>query len=177
MRKFKFLFLLILLISIMFFIIAFRSEAVDLHMTAYLFAKDGSAQRSFPVTIQGKIRDDRDHELIAYLYLDIDFPDDFCYTIPTPDTSVPAYKGTELRGGDPNNLRTCVFVYNKEANTMSSANYVINVKQGYFLAQWCEDGSYLVASADPTIPFSDVIAFFQPYCELWGVPSEEQDSP
>lgn len=177
MRKFKFLILLILLISIMFFIIAFRAETVDLHMTACLFAKDGSAQRSFPVTIQGKIRDDRDHDLRVYLYLDIDFPDDFCYTIPASDTGAHAFKGTELRGGDPNNLRTRVSVYNKEANTMSSANCVINVKQGYFLAQWSEDGSYLVASADPNIPVSDVIAFFQPYCELWGVASAEQDSP
>lgn len=174
MRKCLLLILCILLIGAVFFIWFFRPKTVDWNMTAHMFTQDGTAESSFPITIAGRIQDDRDNEKLAYLYLSIDFPDDFRYTIPSSDDANPGYKGTEFKDGNPDNLRTSDVFYNKETNTIGSLRYVINAELGYFLAYWPDDGSYLVAATDPDVTVSEVIAHFQPYCdELWGISNGE----
>lgn len=170
MRKCLLLILCILLIGAVFFIWFFRPETVDWNMTAHLFTQDGTAESSFPITITGKIQDDRDNEKRVDLFLDIDLPDDFRYTIPGPDGGDSARKGsTMFKDGDPNDLYSGGLAYDKEANSLSALYYAINAELGYFLAYWPDDGSYLVAATDPDVTVSEVIAHFQPYCdELWG---------
>ena len=143
---------------------------MDWNMTAYLYSTDGTVKNSFPITVQGKIKDDEKRENSAYLFLDIDLPKDFRYSFADPgDNGWPAWDGTELKEGDSNDLRTAVFTYDAETNSSSDCQLLINAKLGYFVAYWPEGNCYLVAAKDPDVQAADVIAHFEAYFDVWNV--------
>lgn len=147
---------------------------IDWSMTTYLFAADGTAETSFPITIKGRIKDMEDSQLLVNLLLEIDFPEDFRYRHVVPDTGDIGWNGTELKDGDPDDVRVATHTYDCEANKPAICHYLINPELGYFLACWPnDDGSYLVAAADSNVTTADVLAHFQPYCELLGISAGE----
>lgn len=169
MKKYWILIICVLFVAAAIIVWITGPVRVDWNMTAHLIAADGTAERSFPITIQGKIRDSKHSEKMVDLFLDIEVPRDFRYWFISSDSGNPAWKGTELKGGNPDDLRASDDTYDTETNRPRLCHYLINVKLGYFLAYWPDDGSYLVAATDPEVKTADVIAHFRTYCELWGI--------
>lgn len=173
MRKYWILIICLLLVIAGIIVWITGPISVDWSMTAYLIAADGTIESSFPITIQGKIRDSKKIENMADLFLDIEVPKDFRYSFGNSDDALPAWNGTEFEGGNPNDLRTVSSTYDKETNWTSNCYYVINPELGYFVAYWPDEGFYLVAATDTDVKTSDVIAHFHLYFDAWGISAGE----
>lgn len=139
--------------------------SVNWSMTAYLVGPDGSVQKSFPMTVQGKIEQG---ETVSYLRVEITTPEDFSYSFVIPDPNgYISQKEDFFRDGD---YRMGGFCYNKEDNDGAGFDGMINTEKEYLIIYWNEDpGYFLVAATDANATNADISNYFADFTQ-WITP-------
>lgn len=143
---------------------------VDWIMSCHRIAADGTRIETFPLTLKGKIKDVENKEEMVNLFLEMDFPIGFRYRYVQSDTGDFGYKGTIIAEGDPNVIFGITHTYDSVENRATVCYYCIDPELGYFLAYWLDgDGSYLASSTDSAVTAQDILEYFRPYIENWGI--------